>query len=119
MGDNNFKLALSYFKRIITDKKLKKTALAPRALFRYAENIYSSAKMKDAIEPFEECVKKYPKTEFGELSMFKLVAIEYFYNRRRGDAMYRRYMAKYPAANYKRNIDYMVKVMEKDRGKKW
>ncbi|MDD2480320.1 MAG: tetratricopeptide repeat protein [Victivallaceae bacterium] len=119
MGDNNFRLALGYFKRIITDKEFKKTALAPRALFRYAENIYSSANMKDAIEPFEECVKKYPETEFGELSMFKLVAIEYFYNRHRGDAMYKRYMAKYPAANYKRNIDYMVKIMEKDRGEKW
>ena len=75
--------------------------------------------MKDAIKPFEECAKKYPKTEYGELSMFKLVAIAYFYNRRRGEAMYERYLSKYPNAKYKSNILSMVKLMEKDRGKTW
>lgn len=119
MGYNDFTTALSYFNRILADKELNRTSLAPRALFHYAENIYSSANMKDAVKPFEECVRKYPKSEFGELSMFKLVAIAYFDSRRRGDMKYRQYLAKYPAANYKKNVEYMVSLMEKDRGKNW
>ena len=119
MGKNNFKEALNCYNKILADKELRNTALEPRAMFHYAENIYSSANMKDAIKPFEECAKKYPKTEYGELSMFKLIAIAYFYNRRRGEVMYERYLSKYPNAKYKHNIDYMVKLMEKDRGATW
>lgn len=106
-GSKNFAAASRVYHELFSsDAKL---STDPYARYQYAQALYKSGKVNDAIIEFTTIQEKFPSSEYADVSLYTIGWI-YF---QRGDfpeaiSQYRVVLAKYPKTTLEPIVDYSV-----------